>query len=82
MQQRGRNRTMGRCDKDWRPTIELITKKLCTDIRGRQRMNHTDFGDPLNFALAPPLSLHLWFCVKCLNNCWINVFQTFMSYSG
>lgn len=34
--------------------------KFCTRIRGPQRMNATDFGDPLSFRLAPPQGLHLW----------------------
>ena len=43
--------------------------KVCADIHGAQRMNPTDFGDPLTFHLAPLLGKNsiypiLWFVVK------------------
>ncbi len=41
-------------------------------IHGPQRMKPTDFGDALTFPLAPPQGWHLWFWVKCLNNCWMD----------
>lgn len=34
-------------------------EKICTDIRGLQRINPTNFGDPLSFTLAPPWPLCL-----------------------
>lgn len=34
--------------------IEWIAKKCCTDINNTQRMNPSDFGDPLTFPLASP----------------------------
>ncbi len=42
-------------------TIGWIVIKFCTDVHGSQRMNPTDFGDPLTFSLAPPAgqSFHL-----------------------
>ena len=30
------------------------------DIHGSQRMNPTNFGDPLTFSVAPPQGSHLW----------------------
>lgn len=40
------------------------------DIHVSQRTKRNDFGDLLNFLLAPPWYLHLWLCVKYLYNHW------------
>ncbi len=53
-------------------TMGWIGIKFGINIHGAQRMNSADFGDSLTFPLAPPLSLHLWFCLKCLNDYWVD----------
>lgn len=40
---------------------------LSRDLYVLQRMNPTDFGDPLTFPLTPPWGRHLWFSVKYLD---------------
>ncbi len=53
---------------DWNiSTIGWTAMKLCTVIDSPQRMNPTDFGDPLTYTLVPPWGSHFWFLIKCLN---------------
>lgn len=47
--------------------IFMISIFIGTQIGGRQRLNLTEFGDPLNFPLAPP-ELEIWFRVKYLDS--------------
>lgn len=35
---------------------QWIAMRFCVDISGPQRMNPTDYGDPLTFPPAPPRS--------------------------
>lgn len=41
-------------------TIGWIDMKFCSDIHVLQRMNQSDFGDPLTFPLRPPWGWHFW----------------------
>ncbi len=58
------------CGPDWNiwTIIWGTAMKFHTDIHSPQRMNPTDFGDPLSFPLAPPWGWYLCYSVKCLNN--------------
>ena len=42
-------------------SIGWFTMKLCCAIHDPQRINPTDFDDPLTSPLAPPWGWHLWF---------------------
>ncbi len=58
-----------------------IAMKFDTCVHGAQRMNPTDFSDPLAFPRAPPWGLHLCIWVKCPNSYWMGYHSIWYRHS-
>ena len=53
--------------------------KFCTDIHDPQKMNPTDFGDPLTFPVVGGTTSY--FSMKYLNYYWIDCDEIWFSHS-
>ncbi len=53
------------------PDWNISTTGLCMHSCP-QKLNPTDFGDPLNLPVVPSCGSHFWFLVKCLDNLWVD----------